>query len=94
MSRTPSPAGLKLRPKHYLNVNRNTLRINRARKEAFAALTSRKGRGGAPTSGRTILIHDAAGAVVARLVQRPEHPLPCGATVYIECEHPPTVLDD
>lgn len=78
---------------HFINVNRNTLAINRKRKVNFAALTARRGRGGSPTNGHTILIKDGQGRTVARVVQRPDAPLPCGATVYIECEHPPEVLD-
>jgi hypothetical protein len=33
-------------------------------------------------------IRDAEGNVVARVIYRPEHPLSCGARVWIETEHP------
>lgn len=88
------PPARAFRALFHLNVNRNTIAHNRRNGLNYPALSCRRGRGGTSTNGRTILIKDAAGNVVARLVQRPENPLPCGATVYLECMYSPEVEDN
>lgn len=77
----------------YINVNRNVANTNRKHKLNFPALSARRGRGGSPTRGTTVVIKDAAGNAVAWFVQRPDAALPCGATIYCECEYPPEVLE-
>lgn len=42
----------------------------------------------------TAEIHDAAGNVVARVVNRPHDPLSCGARVWIEAYHPVSVVTE
>lgn len=42
----------------------------------------------------TAEIKDAAGNVVARVVNRPHDPLSCGARVWIEAYHPVDVVTD
>ena len=39
-------------------------------------------------------IHDAAGNVVARVINRPHDPLSCGARVWIEAYHPVSIVTE
>lgn len=44
--------------------------------------------------GHTAIIRDANGHEVARLVYRPNHPLSCGARVWLETTYKVDVLDE
>ena len=71
-----------------IHVNSLVLRRNRRRAPADreAPLTVRRGR--KVERAFEVPIRDAAGAVVARVVYRPDRPLSCSAVCWVECLHP------
>lgn len=71
--------------KAIVHVNRHQIARNAKDGGGRPVLTVKRGK--KTSYGSQVDIYDAAGNLVARLVYRPQAPLPCGATVWLECEH-------
>jgi hypothetical protein len=78
--------------KTVIHVNNHVIRANRKNSETNPPLTVKTYK--SVDYGHNAIIHDAAGNEVARVVHSPHKPLSCGATVWIETEHPVVVKRD
>lgn len=72
--------------KTIVHVNQHVIKSNRAHGKTDPVLTVKTYKSNRYASEVEILGLD--GEVVARIVYRPDNPLPCGAHVWIETEHP------
>ena len=70
--------------KTIIHVNRHTLTYNRKTGSKNPAITCKTYKSN--LVGHEVIILDANGDEVARVVQRPEAPLSCGAVVWIETQ--------
>ena len=77
--------------KTIIHVNQHVIRRNKTHDENEAPLTVRRGR--TTARGHQVVIRDASGDEVARVVYRPHKPLSCGARVWIETENIVESLD-
>lgn len=77
-----------------IHVNSNTIRSNKKYGNSVPPLSVRKTRSAKAVPANRINIHDAAGALVAKVVYMPDSPLSCGAQVWIETEHEVTIEED
>lgn len=77
-----------------IHVNSNTIRSNKKHGGSVPPLSIRKTRSGKAVSANRINIHDANGALVAKVVYMPDSPLSCGAQVWVETEHEVTIEED
>ncbi|CAM5235767.1 hypothetical protein [Streptomyces griseomycini] len=68
--------------KTIIHVNQHVIRRNRTHGENEPVLTVKTYKSNAYA--HTAIIRDANGAEVARVIYRPDRPLPCGAHVWIE----------
>ena len=68
--------------KTIIHVNQHIIRRNGKTSEREPVLTCKCGRHN--TYAHEAIIRDAEGREVARVVYRPDHPLSCGAKVWIE----------
>lgn len=75
--------------KTIIHVNQHKIASNRKNGTNLPPLIARTYKGSKPAN--EIMIHDANGDVVARIVHRPHDPLPCGARVWIETENEVTL---
>ncbi len=78
--------------KHVIHVNQHVIKANRKHSKNDPVLTVKGYRGGNKTHTSNLYAHEAilldeAGNEVARVVYRPNDPLPCGAQVWIETEN-------
>lgn len=76
--------------KHIIHVNRHRLQANAKHQRHDPAITVKTYKSN--DYGHQVLIKDAAGNVIARVLQQEEKPLSCGAKVWIETEYPVEVL--
>lgn len=76
----------KLTPSHILHVNGHKLRSNRKHGTREPPIVVRKGRSGKGRYSSHIALRDAMGNYLGSLVYQPDHPLNCGATVYLELD--------
>jgi hypothetical protein len=70
----------------FIHVNSNTIKSNRKRDRSLPPLSVRQTRSGKATYAHQIDLIDKDGVVVAKVVYEPEHPLSCGAQVWIETD--------
>lgn len=75
-----------------IHVNSNTIKSNRKHHKVDPPLSVRRSRSAKAVYCDEVLIHDADGQVVAKVVYQPENPLSCGAQVWIDTIHPVTIL--
>ena len=68
--------------KTIIHVNQHIIRRNGKTGEREPVLTCKSGRSN--TYAHEAIIRDVEGREVARVVYRPDHPLACGAKVWIE----------
>lgn len=78
--------------KTIIHVNQHKIRSNRKNRECEPVLTVKTYKSN--TYGHSAIIRDTSGQEVARVVYRPEKPLPCGAHVWIETKHEVEVRDE
>ena len=71
--------------KMIIHINRHIIASNAKHGTKLAPISVKAGRANTYTNGVDIM--DAQGNVVARVVYRPDKPLKCGATVWIEALH-------
>jgi hypothetical protein len=76
--------------KTVIHVNQHIIKRNAKTGEREAPLTSKTYREN--RRGHEVVIYDARGHEVARVVYRPDKPLSCGARVWIETTNPVDVL--
>ncbi len=70
-----------------VHVNRHTITKNKKNKANDPAIAVRRSRSAKADYSRTVDILDQDGNVVATIGSHLDNPLPCGATIYIECYH-------
>lgn len=70
-----------------VHVNSHTIRSNRKHGEQAPPLSIRKTRSAKATYCHELAIVDKDGTVVARVVYEPDHPLSCGAQIWIETDY-------
>jgi hypothetical protein len=73
-----------------IHVNQHAIKRNRKRDEREPVITVKDYKRN--RKGHDAIIRDADGVEVARVVYRPDAPLPCGAHVWIETENSVEVL--
>lgn len=69
-----------------IHVNRHVVTKNRRNGIHEPPLSVRHGRSGRATYAHRVQIIDAEGNTIASVISRPDKPLKCGATVWIETE--------
>lgn len=78
------------RAPYRIHVNRHIVAANRRHGRNEPPLKIFRGRYGG--MGHEIEILDSTGSVVARLIHRPEKPLKCGATIWLEAQNARVVV--
>lgn len=69
-------------PKHVIHVNQAVIRANRKTGSRLPTITVKTYKSNRYAS--EVIIRDDRGVEVARLIYRPDKPLPCGAQVWLE----------
>ena len=77
-----------------ITVHQHLLRANVKNGTRLPCIAIRRGRSGKATLAHQVLIKDATGAVVARLICRLDRPLACGARIWLETELPVEIVGD
>jgi hypothetical protein len=77
--------------KTIIHVNQHVIRANRKTGARNPVLTVKTHKTNVYC--HEVIIHDANGVEVARVVYRPDKPLSCGAQVWIETVNPVTTLN-
>jgi hypothetical protein len=72
--------------KQVIHVNQHLIKKNRLSGEREPVITFKKKYSGPATLAHQVAIVDENGREVCRVVCNIDHPLPCGATVWIETE--------
>lgn len=80
------------KPKTVIHVNTHKIRSNKKNNRREAVVKSKTGA--TTVYGHEAVIYDDHGKEVARLVYRPDKPLPCGAQVWLETHNRVEVRQD
>ena len=77
--------------KKVIHINQHVIRSNTKSGKQDPPITVKTYKSN--TRARSVVIHDAQGREVARIVYRPEKPLSCGAKVWIETKNELTIIE-
>jgi len=68
-----------------IHVNQHRIKSNKKNEKTDPVITVKDYKSN--TYGNDVVIRDKSGEEIARVVYRPDKPLSCGATVWIETHH-------
>ena len=68
--------------KKRIHINQHLIRANKKHNERNAVITAKTYKDN--WKGNRLVIYDVEGNAVATVIYNPNHPLPCGAQVWIE----------